>query len=282
MSIEPAAALPADGPGWLRPRFTAVNVQAAMTTRLGGTSKAPFDGFNLRPGIGDDEAAVADNRRHLHATLGVPSVRVDQVHGGAVHRIARWPVDPAAPLPVADASATAAVGLACEIQVADCLPVLFADRSGRAVAAAHAGWRGLAGGVLEATLEAVCELAGQPPEAIEAWLGPCIGPAQFEVGADVLRAFGADPVALTDSARFTPRTGAGACAGAVGDGGGEPKWLADLAGLARDRLAAAGLVHLQGNDGSAAWCTFTNVQRYFSYRRDRHTGRMAALIWRSA
>jgi hypothetical protein len=269
--FEQAVALPAEGLGWLRPRFTAVNVQAAMTTRLGGISRAPFDGFNVRPGIGDDEAAVAHNRRHLHATLGVPSVRVDQVHGGVVHRIARLPVDPGAPLPVADASATATVGLACEIQVADCLPVLFADRSGRAVAAAHAGWRGLAGGVLEATLAAVCELAGQPSEAIEAWLGPCIGPTQFEVGADVLHAFGANPAALTDSARFTRRIGTGE----------EPKWLADLAGLARDRLAGAGLVHLQGNDGSAAWCTVTNAQRYFSYRRDRHTGRMAALIWRS-
>ncbi|BDI06492.1 peptidoglycan editing factor PgeF [Sphaerotilus microaerophilus] len=280
MSFEQAAAVPAEGLGWLRPRFTAVNVQAAMTTRLGGISRAPFDGFNVRPGIGDDEAAVAHNRRHLHATLGVPSVRVDQVHGGVVHRIARLSVDPGAPLPVADAIATATVGLACEIQVADCLPVLFADRSGRAVAAAHAGWRGLAAGVLEATLEAVCELAGQPPEAIEAWLGPCIGPAQFEVGADVLRAFGAAPAALTDSARFTRRTGAGADESAVGEV--DSKWLADLAGLARDRLAAAGLVHLQGNDGSTGWCTVTNAQRYFSYRRDRHTGRMAALIWRSA
>lgn len=262
-----------DGLDWLRPRFTASNVQAVMTTRRGGVSLAPFDGFNVRPGIGDDEAAVLENRRRLLAALGVPSARVDQVHGAAVHRFVRAPATEQ-PLPVADASATRAERLACEIQVADCLPVLFADRSGRAVAAAHAGWRGLAGGILEATLAAVCELADQPASAIEAWLGPCIGPAQFEVGADVLGAFGTDPAEPTGSARFIRRADPAAA--------DAPRWLADLAGLARDRLAAAGVGQLMGNDGSAPWCTVTNAQRYFSYRRDRHTGRMAALIWRAA
>ncbi|HMW24592.1 MAG TPA: peptidoglycan editing factor PgeF [Burkholderiaceae bacterium] len=262
---------------WLWPVFTAPGVRAVMTSRQGGVGVGPFDGLNLRPGIGDDPSAVAENRRCLTERLGVPSRRVDQVHGAAVHGFEDLvdAADGAADdgLPVADASVTARVGLACEVQVADCLPVLFADRDGRAVGAAHAGWRGLAAGVLEATLQRVCDLAGQPPEAIEAWLGACIGPAQFEVGADVVAAFGADASA-PGAARFVARPSASTDAA--------PKWLADLPGLARDRLAAAGVGRIFGNDGSAGWCTVTNPARFFSYRRDRHTGRMAALIWRLA
>lgn len=265
---------------WLWPVFTAPGVRAVMTSRQGGVGVGPFDGLNLRPGIGDDPSAVAENRRRLTERLGVPSRRVDQVHGAAVHGFEAMldafdAADAAADdgLPVADASVTALAGLACEVQVADCLPVLFADRAGRAVGAAHAGWRGLAAGVLEATLERVCDLAGQPPGQIEAWLGACIGPTQFEVGADVLAAFGAAAPGR-GALRFVARPAASAEE--------PPKWLADLPGLARDRLAAAGVGRVFGNDGSPAWCTVTNPARFFSYRRERHTGRMAALIWRVA
>jgi len=268
---------PFDASEWLWPVFSAPNVRAVMTTRRGGIGAAPFDSLNLRPGIGDDEEAVAENRRRLAAGLGVPSRRVDQVHGAAVHGFdaESAAADGAADdgLPVADASVTALAGLACEVQVADCLPVLFADRAGRAVGAAHAGWRGLAAGVLEATLQRVCDLSGQPPGQIEAWLGACVGPTQFEVGADVVAAFGGEAPGAS-AARFARRPAASA--------DGAPKWLADLPGLARDRLAAAGIGRVFGNDGAAAWCTVSNPTRFFSYRRERHTGRMAALIWRVA
>lgn len=280
MAVQGLAGAEADALDWLWPQFSAPGVRAVMTTRRGGVGVAPFDSLNLRPGIGDDAAAVAENRRRLAAGLGVPSRRVDQVHGAAVHGFdaaldaAFDPADGAVDdgLPVADASVTARVGLACEVQVADCLPVLFADRAGRAVGAAHAGWRGLAAGVLEATLEQVCMRAGQPAGQIEAWLGACIGPMQFEVGADVVAAFGGD-LPCAAAARFVARPQPGHA---------PPKWLADLPGLARDRLAAAGVGRVFGNDGTAPWCTVTNPERFFSYRRERHTGRMAALIWRVA
>ena len=172
-----------------------------------------------------------------------------------------------APLLEADASVTNEPCIACTVQVADCLPVLFAAPGGRAVGAAHAGWRGLAGGVLEATLDAVCALAACGPAEVAAWLGPCIGPRAFEVGAEGLRGFGLDePAAQVASPFFKPRPGAG---------GPESKWLADLAGLARSRLTAAGVVHLSGGE----WCTVEDPSRFFSFRRDRTTGRLAAAVW---
>jgi YfiH family protein len=167
---------------------------------------------------------------------------------------------------VADAALSTRVGVACEVQVADCLPVLFADHAGRGVAAAHAGWRGLAGGVIEATLAALCARTGAAAHEIEVWLGPCIGPRAFEVGADVLAGFGADPAA--PGPRFVSR----AAEGRPG------KWWADLPGLARGRLAAAGVTAVSGNDGGETWCTFTQRSRYFSFRRDRVTGRQSACI----
>jgi YfiH family protein len=235
-----------------------------MSGRAGGVSVGPFAGLNLRPGIGDDAEAVAINRRRLQQRLGVPLHRVDQVHGRAVHRFMAGD-DPAAPLAVADASLSCAPGLGCEIQVADCLPVLLADADGRGVAAAHAGWRGLADGVLEATVTALCAAADAPPARLQAWLGACIGPDRFEVGADVLRAFGAEPAA--PGPRFRPsltRT---------------DRWWADLPGLARDRLRAVGVVAIGGHDGGADWCTVRQPSRFFSYRRDGQTGRMAAVVW---
>ena len=163
-------------------------------------------------------------------------------------------------LPQADASVCTEPGLACTVQVADCLPVLFAAPAARGVAGAHAGWRGLASGVLEATVEALCDAAGCAPGEVQAWLGPCIGPRRFEVGSDVLQAFGADP-AGDGHAHFRPHA--------------PGKWLADLAGLARARLRAVGVTQLSGGD----WCTVEDASRFYSFRRDRVTGRMVAAIW---
>jgi YfiH family protein len=162
----------------------------------------------------------------------------------------------------ADAAVTTECGLACVVQVADCLPVLFATPGGRVVGAAHAGWRGLASGVLEATVTALCELAACEPQALRAWLGPCIGPRQFEVGEDVRAAFAsAPPEAFAQGVR-------------------PGKFWADLPALARWRLGAAGLSPAQLAGGE--WCTVENPSRFFSFRRDGVTGRMAAAIWRRA
>jgi YfiH family protein len=244
-------------PDWLIPDWHARGVGAVMTTRRGGFSAAPFDSMNLRPGIGDDEQAVQGNQRLLAEAVGVRPIYIDQVHGAAVARLTASDVRPDAPMHVADASITTERGIACAVQVADCLPVLFAAPG--AVGAAHAGWRGLAGGVLEATLEALCEAARCQPGSVYAWMGACIGPENFEVGADVLQAFGADPA--RPGTRFRARPAG--------------KWLADLPGLARDRLAAAGITTLSGGQ----WCTVDDASRFFSFRRDKTTGRMAALVW---
>ena len=244
---------------WLRPEWSAGSapgVGAVMTTRGGGTSAAPFDTFNLRAGLGDSASAVAANHAALALAVGRTPVFLDQVHGARVVRLTQADALPGAPVHVADASITTEPGLACAVQVADCLPVLFAAPAGRGVGAAHAGWRGLAAGVLEATVQALCEAAACRPHELQAWLGACIGPQRFEVGADVLDAFGAE-----SSARFA--------ASAPG------KWLADLPGLARDRLHAAGVRAASGG----GWCTATDASRLFSYRRDGVTGRMAALVW---
>lgn len=257
---EPGEACPAS---WLWPRFSSPRVGAVMTTRDGGVSAPPFDSMNLGLHVADDPAAVAANRERLVRRLGVQPVRLMQVHGCAVQALDD--AEPGGAVPRADASFTTTPGHACEIQVADCLPVLFAARDGRVVGAAHAGWRGLAAGVLEACVARMTAAAACAPQDIEAWLGPCIGPARFEVGVDVLDAFGVH--AEQASSFFTPlRPG---------------KWLADLAGLARDRLLRTGLREgdLGGNDGSAPWCTVTQASRYFSFRRDGSTGRMAALVW---
>ncbi|WP_130480066.1 peptidoglycan editing factor PgeF [Sphaerotilus mobilis] len=243
-----------------------------MSSRAGGVSAAPFDGLNLKVEVGDDPAAVTLNRARLQGWIGARPVRLNQVHGVLVQALEELEgleefdaPDDDRPVPVADASVCGRPGLACEVQVADCLPVLFADRDGRAVAAAHAGWRGLAGGVLDATLAALHARHGVAPDRVEAWLGPCIGPAAFEVGADVLAAFGGS--VDEPGACFRPRLG-------------HPgKWWADLPQLARLRLAQAGVSAVGGNDGGTGWCTVTDASRFFSYRRDRTTGRMAGLVW---
>jgi len=250
---------------WLRPTWKQAGVGALMSTRAGGCSAPPFDSLNLRLDLGDDESRVRQNQARWEAALGARPVWLNQVHGARVVRLQPADLLPGAPMHSADASLSTEPGLACTVQVADCLPVLFAA-AGRAVAAAHAGWRGLAGGVLEATLEALCAAADCSPAEVEAWLGPCIGPRRFEVGADVLRGFGVDPVSPTTT-RFVPR-------GPVAPG----KWLADLAGLAEDRLRAAGLTELRAEGA----CTVEQASRFFSFRRDGLTGRMAAAIWLGA
>jgi YfiH family protein len=255
--------LPCLSPDWPAPAA----VQALCTTRDGGVSLAPYDSLNLGDHVQDAPLAVQTNRRLLQQHCAAHPVFLQQVHGCAVVPINRQTPDGT----VADACWTTEASVACTIQVADCLPVLFTDRQGRAVAAAHAGWRGLAGGVLEATVQSLCAAADCAPDAVMAWLGPCIGPSAFEVGDDVRLAFqhaAADawPAQMTS---FQPGLQPG-------------KWWTDLAGLARMRLAQAGVTQCHGNDSSAAWCTVTQASRFFSYRRDGRTGRFAACIWRTA
>src|SRR5207245_5262181 len=179
-------------PDWLVPDWHAHGVGAVMTTRRGGFSQAPFDSMNIREGIGDEPQAVHDNQRLLAEAMGATPVYLNQVHGTTVVRLTAADLRAGAPIHDADASVTTERGIACAAQVADCLPVLFAAPG--AVGAAHAGWRGLAGGVLEATVKAVCEAAGCQADRVVTWLGACIGPKRFEVGSDVLEAFMVNPV----------------------------------------------------------------------------------------
>jgi len=269
-------------PDWIVPDWPAPpRVRAVFTTRAGGVSSPPFDRLNLGDHVRDTPAGVAANRKILHDALGVRPVYLQQVHGTVALAIDGNTPDGT----VADAAVTAQPGVACTVMVADCLPVLFTDGAGTAVAAAHAGWRGLQQGVLEHTFThfrgsfsppalasyarvATNSIASVPvASATMAWLGPCIGPQAFEVGPEVLEAF----VSLDPGARAMFRPGA------------QGKWLADLAGLARLRLQALGIMRIYGNDGSAAWCTVSNPSRFFSHRRDSvargGSGRMAACIW---
>ena len=245
-----------------------VGVHAVCTTRVGGVSQAPFDGFNLGDHVQDDPHAVAQNRALLQAQLGgARPVFLTQVHGVDVAQVNAATPDGT----TADACITQEPQVACTIMVADCLPLMFTDDVGRVVAAAHAGWRGLAAGVLERTVHGVCEQAGVAPAQVRVWLGPCIGPDAFEVGDDVRQAFTALDAPQADKAAgyFKPHPS-------------HPnKWLADLAGLARLRLAALGVTSVAGNDSSPEWCTVSQRSRLFSYRRDGVTGRFAVCIWRS-
>ena len=243
-------------------------VGAWMSTRDGGQSASPWDRLNLGDHVGDVPVHVQANRQTLAAALGVRPVFLQQVHGTDVVELSTDTPDGT----LADACFTFQTGLACTVMVADCLPVLLWDADGRWVAAAHAGWRGLAGqgglGVLEALWVALAA-RGARPERTHAWLGPCIGPQAFEVGPPVLAAFGA---AHEVRAAFKP--------------GRADRWLADLPRLARWRLQQLGVAQVSGNDGSSDWCTVSQPARFFSHRRDAVTlgssGRMAACIWRDA
>ncbi len=247
--------LPAE---WIVPDWPApANVRAFMTTRSGGVSRPPFDSMNPAAHVGDDPEAVAGNRARLRGLLPAEPLWLDQVHGS---RVAEAGVEAAGAQ--ADAGLARAPGRVCAVLTADCLPVLFCDRAGTVVAAAHAGWRGLAGGVLERTVEAM----GAAPERIMAWLGAAIGPEAFEVGEEVREAFVAqDPLAAT---AFRP-------AGLTTLDGAPRKWLADIYALARLRLGRLGVAEVHGG----GLCTFTDSGRFYSYRRDGRTGRMASVIW---
>lgn len=241
-------------------------VHAVCTTRVGGASEAPFDGFNLGDHVHDDPQAVAVNRALLQQQLGgVRPVFLSQVHGVDVAQIKTTTPDGTQ----ADACITQDAQLACTIMVADCLPLLFTDDAGRVVAAAHAGWRGLAGGVIEHTVRALCEQADLAPAQVRVWLGPCIGPDTFEVGDDVR-------VAVMATGTGTPETESYFKPHPTHPG----KWLADLAGLARMRLHALGVTSVAGNNSTSEWCTVLQNSRLFSYRRDGVTGRFAVCIWR--
>jgi len=256
-------------PPLLRPDWQAPSgVQAAMSTRAGGVSGAPWNSLNLGVAVGDAPAAVADNRARFAGALGARPVWLRQVHGVNVLRLDETSAD--APDEPADAAWTSARGVACTVQAADCLPVLFAARDGSAVAAAHAGWRGLAAGVLESTLLALQQGAGVHTIDVQVWLGPCIGPRQFEVGADVLHGFGVQPplpADRQDHPLFKPCTRRD----------GSPGWLANLQELAELRLRAAGVQHLS----RLALCTVEDPSAFFSFRRDGVTGRLAAAVWLS-
>ncbi|WP_341903204.1 peptidoglycan editing factor PgeF [Polaromonas sp. YR568] len=273
--------------GWLIPDWPApAGVEAVFTTRAGGVSAAPWGSLNLGDHVGDMPVHVSANRALLSQAIDARPVFLRQVHGTEVAHLTSCTEDGTE----ADACLTEVAGLACTIMVADCLPVLLTTADGAVIAAAHAGWRGLAGvggvGVLESTvgrLRAVAgELSKKAPEVL-AWLGPCIGPAAFEVGAEVKAAFeAADPAAAACFVAQSPSDGAGEA--------GSAKYLADLPALARLRLAALGVNRVYGNDGSAPWCTVGNPSEFFSHRRDAGrcagangsgtTGRMAAAIWR--
>jgi len=238
-------------PGLITPDWPApANVKTLQTTRLGGTSSAPYDSLNLGDHVGDAPLAVARNRMLLNSLLPSEPVWLEQVHGTRV-------VDAgaAACLPQADACITRQRNAVCVAMTADCLPVLLCDTQGSVVGAAHAGWKGLAAGVIEAAVRAM----GVAPEELIAWLGPAIGQDAFEVGTEVRAAFiGAQPQA---SSAFIP--------------GRDGKWFADLYRLASLRLNMLGVTRIYGG----GYCTYRERERFFSYRRDGATGRMGTFIW---
>ena len=235
---------------WLTPDWPApASVRACVTTREGGVSEAPFDSLNLGDHVDDRLEAVAENRRRLTDHFSIKPAWLQQVHGIAVAQ-----ADPGI-VATADASWTATPGIACAAMTADCLPALFCNRAGTRVAAAHAGWRGLAAGVLEATLDTL----DVPAEDVLVWLGPAIGPKAFEVGPEVREVFINQ---LPEAAEaFVPSDNAG-------------KFMADIYLLARLRLAERGVTAVYGG----GFCTVTDP-RFFSYRRASRTGRFASLVW---
>ncbi len=236
---------------WIIPDWPApARVRACITTRHGGISLPPYDSLNLGEHVGDLPVAVQENRRRLASVLRLPSEPfwLRQLHGCRVVDLG------AAATRDADASFSRVRGAVCAVMSADCLPLLLCDRQGSCVAAIHAGWRGLADGIIEATLARLA----LPPSRILAWLGPAIGPDRFEVGEDVRCRFLEHHPAAQHAFK------------AKGE-----RWLADIYALARQRLQRQGVTSIYGGD----CCTARERERFFSYRRDGVTGRMASLIW---
>lgn len=260
MSDRLRGELAAAGLDWIVPRWEGpARVGALFTTRHGGVSEGPcatLDVGTARPDAAALAGAIGANRARLRTFLPSAPVWLSQVHGRDVVRVdaANAPALQAEP-PTADAAVTRTRGIALTVRTADCLPVLLADRAGDVLAVAHAGWRGLAAGVLDAAVAAM----DVPAHDVRAWLGPAIGKRMFEVGDDVLAAFG----------------GAGSCAAAHFTPLREGKWRADLPGLARRQLAAIGVTRVAGG----CWCTHSESARFFSYRRERDSGRMALVAW---
>ena len=249
---------------WIRPEWPGPpNVSALITTRTGGVSRGPYGapphdrgGMNIGLASGDDRADVMANRALLRAVLPAEPCWLNQVHGAAVVDARQGKVD-AGP---ADASFTDAANVVCVVSIADCMPVLLADASGRCVGVAHAGWRGLASGVIQATVNAMRQRLDNAGAEVLAYLGPAIGPRHFEVGPEVLEMM---RTLLSDAdSAFAPH--------AAG------KYLADLFALGQQALAQAGVARIYGGED----CTFSDPMRFYSFRRDRTTGRHAALIWR--
>jgi YfiH family protein len=239
--------------GWIIPGWPApANVHALCTTRQGGVSAAPYASLNLGDHVGDAPRAVTQNRALLRRHLPADPLWLNQVHGTTVADAGRL-----VGTPEADACVAREANQVCAVLTADCLPLLLCDRHGTAVAAAHAGWRGLAEGVIEASVDSM----RRDPAALLAWLGPAIGPQAFEVGGEVRERFLAHDGAAASA--FIPH--------------GRDKWLADIFRLARLRLAECGITQVSGGD----FCTFSEAARFFSYRREGTTGRMASLIWLS-
>lgn len=238
---------------WLEPEWPAPrHVRVVSTLRSGGASKAPYASLNLAAHVDDDAGSVRENRRRLREATGVPSepLWLEQVHGCEVVEAAGQDS-----VPRADSAFATGPGRVCAVMTADCLPVVLADRAGTRVAVAHAGWRGLAGGVVEATVAAL----GGDPAGLLAWLGPAIGQRAFEVGPEVREAF----------------IGRLPDAGACFERNHRGRFQADLYGIARTALARAGVGAVYGG----GWCTATEEARFFSFRRDGITGRMATLAW---
>lgn len=232
------------------------NVHAFTTLRTGsGVSAKPFDRFNLGTRCGDDAGLVRENRRRLRAGLPAEPAWLQQVHGVRVLTVDGAASAAAGEAPIADASVTRTPGVVLAVLTADGLPALFCNRAGTEVAAAHAGWRGLAAGVLEATVAAMASKPGD----VMVWLGPAAGPEAYEIGADVFHAF-VDRDAGAAEAFVPTRPG---------------HWRVDLYALARRRLAAVGVSEVFGGDE----CSITDATRFYSHRRDGRTGRMASLIW---
>lgn len=239
-------------------------------------SVSPYNDFNLGDHVGDDLGRVQAHREAVQKHCQAQPVWLQQVHGNRVVRLSHGPdatvqVDgqPLQGQPQADGAFTTEPGLVCTVMVADCLPVLLAAPEGRGVAALHAGWRGLcgagqtSGGVVDVGVAALCEATACDPADLMAWLGPCIGPQAFEVGADVLQGFGV----AADQTHPAFK--------AMGLREGQARWLADLPALGRERLRQAGLLQVAGGQ----WCTVSDPSRFFSFRRDGVTGRLAACIW---
>ncbi len=233
-------------PDWPAP----ANVKALQTTRLGGVSQAPYTSLNLGDHVGDDALKVAANRQLLNSLVPTEPLWLQQVHGVEVVDAAQ-----ASCLPSADAAYARQAGAVCAVMTADCLPLLLCDTQGSEVAAVHAGWKGLLDGVIEATVQ---KMQSSPPVLL-VWLGPAIVPQAFEVGDDVRDAFIAQHADAVHS--FV----------AHGDG----KWLGDIYQLARQRLSRLGVTQVYGG----GLCTYTDEARFFSFRRDGATGRMASMIW---